>query len=432
MQIQLFKIVSYSLKGNRRYVQNLTATFFSQGITALSLFILTPRLLRFLGEERLNEYWVILNLVVVAAVLDLGQSVGLSHRLIQRKRNYSVLVTSIFFGQAGIWLISIPLLFLIFHYRLVNINGNSFQFALLASLILFQNIVALLFDGVLQSFNKIYVSKWLRAGRTLVEMGLIFWFVKSASVSTLLLITVIINCVYLFLLYYFSVVQFPFYISRGYFNYKVLIGHLKYSSPYLMTILAGLIAFNVQILLLQSILVTYAMAIFLLVFRFFEVIRLALTNFTLILFPSISDMQSKGNWEGVERLFYQVLKRVAIFSALVLTLIYFFGEAAFTLWSGYAGQEVSALFYFSIVYTFLLVLDHVSVVFQYSLNIQAIPAVVSIVQSLISLLLTVCFVKTAGVVGALFASLLSFVCISFIFNPLFLLKRIRQNRVQVS
>jgi O-antigen/teichoic acid export membrane protein len=79
----------------------------------------------------------------------------------------------------------------------------------------------------------------------------------------------------------------------------------------------------------------------------------------------------------------------------------------------------------------LIVLDHVSVVFQYSLNIQRLPALVSIAQSLVSLLLTYFLVKQMGVSGALIASLLSAAFISFIFNPFFLIKTIRKNKARV-
>jgi O-antigen/teichoic acid export membrane protein len=416
------------LKSNARYLQNLSATFISQGITALSLFVLTRRLLEHLGQDRFNEYWIILNLIVVAAVLDLGQSVGLSHRLIQRKRNYSLLISTVFFLQVFIFLLTIPVLYVVFETKLVSIQGDSSLYAVLAAVILFQNIVALLFDGVLQSFNKIYISKWLRAARTFLEMILVLLIVSKASVSYLLLSTIVVNVGYLFFLYYYSRRQTRFTISLQCFNKKVLCGHLNYSKSYLLTILAGLIAFNVQILLLQSLLAPYYMAVFLLVFRFFEVIRLGLTNFTLVLFPSISSLQASGSWCQLEKMFFKVIKRITGFAFVVLLFVYLFGDSLFTYWSGYGGHEVSTLFYFSVIYTLFIVIDHVSVVFQYSLNIQAVPAIVSIFQSLVSLLLTVYFVHSMGMKGAILASLISFLLISFIFNPLYLLKRIRANQ----
>lgn len=416
------------VKINARYIQNLSATFISQGVTALSLFILTRRLIEHLGQDRLNEYWIILNLIVVASVLDLGQSIGLSHRLIQRKRNYSLLISTVLFSQALIFLVTIPVLYLVFETKIVSIVGDSWIYALLASVILFQNIIALLFDGVLQSFNKIYISKWLRAVRTLLEMIFILLILSKASVAYLLLSTIFVNTGYLFFLYYYARKQTQFKISLICVNAKVLWGHLNYSKSYLLTMLAGLIAFNVQILLLQSLLAPYYMAVFLLVFRFFEVIRLALTNFTLILFPSISSLQAKGNWQELERMFFTVLKRISIFASLVFLLVYLFGETLFTYWCGYGGAEISVLFYLSIVYTLFIVIDHVSVVFQSSLNIQAVPAIVSIFQSLVSLLLTVYFVHSMGIKGAILASLISFLLISFIFNPLYLLRRIRANQ----
>ncbi|MFM8806956.1 MAG: hypothetical protein ACKOD1_06285, partial [Sphingomonadales bacterium] len=259
---------------------------------------------------------------------------------------------------------------------------------------------------------------------------LLFLLLQQRSLYLLLAASVLVNTIYLLCLFYFSQRECRYRISFRYFSYKVLGHHMRYSLPYLLTIVAGLIAFNVQVLLLKSLLLPFYMALFLLLFRFFEVIRTGLTNFTLVLFPSISGLQASGSWQQIEDLFFIVLKRVGVLALLVLLLLLVAGEQLFAWWSGYPIEEIKHLFYLFSIYTVLIVLDHVSVVFQYSLNIQRLPALVSIAQSVVSLLLTYFLVVRMGVSGALIASLLSAACISFIYNPVFLVKTIRKNKAR--
>ncbi|MFM7645532.1 MAG: hypothetical protein ACKO41_02350 [Sphingomonadales bacterium] len=427
--MKLIAHLTIAVKDNLRYFQNVTATFCSQAITALSVLFLTPYLLRSLGEENFNQYWVILNLIVVAAASDLGLSVGLSHRLIIRKRNYSLFITTVLGAQLLIFFLALPLLYLVFYVDLLQVSGNAMLLGMLVSVIMLQNMVALLFDGVLQSFNKIYVSKWVRVAKTLAETIVIFFLIQDQrSFISLLVATAAINLLYVGLLVYFSRKTCRFQLSARYFSIRVLRQHLRYSMPYLLTIVAGLIAFNVQILLLKSLLLPFYMALFLLLFRFFEIIRTALTNFTLVLFPSISGLQASGKWVQIEQLFFVVLKRVSLLALVVLLFLMVAGKQLFSWWSGYSLIQEAPLFYLFCFYTVLIVVDHVSVVFQYSLNIQQTPALVSIVQSIVSLLLTIYLVGQMGVAGALWASLISAAGISFIFNPIYLLRAIRKNK----
>ncbi|MFZ9695678.1 MAG: hypothetical protein ACO3AY_07390, partial [Chitinophagaceae bacterium] len=81
--------------------------------------------------------------------------------------------------------------------------------------------------------------------------------------------------------------QVSFKIQWLQFDFSVLQSQLRYSFWYFQSMLATVIAYNIQILLLQHYLTAAQLTIFLLVFRFFEVFRTGLTNFTGVLFPCI-------------------------------------------------------------------------------------------------------------------------------------------------
>ena len=160
--------------------------------------------------------------------------------------------------------------------------------------------------------------------------------------------------------------------------------------------LASVIAYNVQILVLSHYLSVSQMTIFLLVFKFFEVIRTAMTNFTQVLFPAISMLQAEQHWSQLLQTFKKVLLRVIVFSLLVFAGMLLMGNNFFNWWSGYNTVESNTVFKVYALYVFLLVIDHVSVVFLLGLKFNRLPSIVSTVQSFLSLVATVYFIQWAA------------------------------------
>ncbi len=69
-QLAQFSKIKDWFEVNGRYLLNLGSTFFSQGTTAVVLLLLTPVLVKNLGESGFSIYGVLLNLVLVASVFD--------------------------------------------------------------------------------------------------------------------------------------------------------------------------------------------------------------------------------------------------------------------------------------------------------------------------------------------------------------------------
>jgi O-antigen/teichoic acid export membrane protein len=171
------------------------------------------------------------------------------------------------------------------------------------------------------------------------------------------------------------------------------------------------------------------MATFLLIFRFFEVIRIGMTNFTQVLFPSISMRQASGDWNGVYDNFKLVFLRVFALSLLIFPFIFWKGYDVFVWWSDYYNSESLSTFQVYALYVFFLVIDHVAVIFLLALKFNKIPAIVSILQSVLSLFATILFIQKIGLSGAVWASLLLFGLTSLIFNPLYLMHQLRKRQV---
>ena len=415
-----------SLQQHSRYLLNLGSTFGSQAVTALSILILTPLLVQRLGENLYSTYGVLLNLILVGSIFDFGLNTGLIHRLIQEPSRRNHLLNAVFFFYFLIFLLAAPIIYLLFSIGWIIGTEQQWILSVLLAGLIVQNMLASYVDAVFQSINKLYLSKWVRIGRTIIEAVLLFVISAKGSIALLLATSFLVNILFIVVLLRVAAKQVQFTIHWQQFDFSVLRSQLGYSFWYFQSMLATVIAYNIQILLLQHYLTAAQLTVFLLVFRFFEVFRTGLTNFTGVLFPSISAMQAEQNWKGLQQRFRFVFTRVFGLSLLAFVLLLWKGDELFSWWSHYSTEESRSLFQVYAIYVFLLVVDHVSVVFLSSLKYNKAPSILSTIQSAASLVLTGFFIAQWRLPGAVWASLIAFASTSLIFNPLYLLFRLKK------
>lgn len=422
----LFSVGKNWIAANGRYLLNLGSTFASQGVTAVVLLVLTPILVQHLGESNFSTYGVLLNLILVTSVFDFGLNTGLVHRLIQEPQHRNLLLNAVFFFYLIIFFLVFPIIYVLFRTDWVSFQGEHWRVAFILASIVAQNMLAMFFEAIFQSVNKIFLSKWIRVLRTLIEATLLYWVSKQGSVELLLLTSMGVNFLFLVALFVLASRQTSFTIRWHYFKVKTLWSQLHYSFWYFQSMLATVIAYNIQILLLNHFLTSVQMTIFLLVFRFFEVFRTGLTNFTFVLFPSISAMQAQKDWQGIRQQFQRVFGSMFLLSALVFAFMLWVGDDLFSWWSKYDTLESNQVFQVYAFYVFLLVIDHVSVVFLSALKYNRAPSILSTFQSAASLVLTAILLQPFGLQGAVWGSLLAFAFTSLIFNPLYLVYRLKK------
>ena len=188
--------------------------------------------------------------------------------------------------------------------------------------------------------------------------------------------------------------------------------------------LASVLVFNSQIILINYIVGSKAAAKFLVITRFFDIIRIAITNFTQVLTPQIIYIEQSLEWVRLKKLFINILKRIFTLTLIMSILIYYFGLPFFIKWSKLNDSETIKLFQMNILFISLIILDNVSFIFLSSLKLNKNTTIMSVIQGLINLALTYFFVNLFGIIGAIYASLLSLVFTNLFFNPYFLLSNL--------
>jgi O-antigen/teichoic acid export membrane protein len=412
---------------HKRYLINVCATFFSQFSNAITLIILTPLLTKHLGLKEFGVYGVIINIIAFSIILDFGLNIGLVRIFIHKSVKIDYLLNSMFVFFTSLLLVLFP--FYLFFYYYYFHQPTSFSLILIAiytSIIVVQNIYAVYFDALIQAQNKIYISKIFRAIKLIAELLLILIFLKNINLKIILLIIASVNIFYLSSLFIFLKNEINFKINFKYFNLNELTTHFKYSIWYFTSSLATVLVFNTQIVILNYFSGPEMAAKYLVIVRFFDIIRIAATNFTQVLFPKIILAEVENQWEGLKKMYCSILKKISFLILILFLFFLTFGVKIFFYWIGFNDTQMIPLFYLYLIFTCLIIFDNVSVVFLSALKLNKAPTILSIAQGLIGIILSIILLKYFGYIGLLMGFLISFLVTNLIFNPLYFIRSINK------
>ena len=411
----------YYIKNHQIYLLNVGSTFFSQFANAITLIILTPFLIRNLGLNEFGTYGVVINVISFSVVLDFGLNIGLVRTFIHKLPKTNELLSSLFVFFATLLLILFPIYYLFYHNYFTSEFKYTIEIALYTTIIVVQNIFVVYFDALIQSLNKIYISKIIRSGKLLTELLLVILFLQDISLLKILYITSFVNIFYIFSLYIYLKKQINYKIDIFNFDFKILLNHFKYSIWYFVSSVATVLVFNTQIVILNYFNGPEVAAKYLVIVRFFDIVRIAATNFTQVLFPKIIQAEVNYQWVALKKMFYTLLKRISLLVILILLLFWNFGFQLLEFWIGLKDNQIIPLYHLYLIFTCLIILDNVSVVFLSALKFNRLPTILSIVQGILGIILSVIFLKYIGFIGLLIGFFISFVLTNLFFNPAYLL-----------
>ncbi|HCT24156.1 MAG TPA: hypothetical protein DIW54_12855 [Chitinophagaceae bacterium] len=391
---------------HQRYWLNLFSSFFAQGVAALSVLWLTPFLLTVLGEKSFSVYGIlILNLLPFSLIFDLGYNMGLLRRLIHEPEKASSLISGGCFFFLGL----LPITFCVYnglgHFGFIQNASFTVQQSLLLSILVVLQLGALLFDIVLQSVNKIFLGKAIRVVKTIVETLTVYIGATRFGLQGVFMALVFTNLFYLAVLYWFSKRERNFKLHWRYFNWKDLTHHFNYSIWFFLAACSGVLVYNAQTILMGNLLDAQAVSKYVLITRFYEVVRIGMGNFTLILFPTIAILESSNSWKQLFAQFKTVALRIIVLCVIAVILLLTVGKYLFVAWSGMEDQEILLTY---ISYTFLillLIIEHVPVVFLTALKMNRYPTIVSMIQGVLGLLLSYWLIPVYGILGVVIASI---------------------------
>lgn len=409
----------------KRYLSNLGASFLSQAVTAVSILLLTPVLLQSLGEQMFGIYGILLNIIALSVVFDFGLNIGLLRKLIHEKEKSIHVVNSVFFFFVLLSIIAVPLFYILFRFDVLKSDGQYLITGIFTALIVGQNMLAVFFDVMIQSADKIFVGKIIRVAKTVLEFFVLYMLSRLGSIKWILAGSAMINLVYLLVLARYARKEVSYQLSVSYFRWNILADHLRYSFWYFQATISSVLVYNAQIIMIGSLVAPASVSRYFMVMRFFEVIRTGIGNFTLILFPSLSMMQAAAEWHRLRQMFLRVLLRVVVLVILMGLAILTIGEQLFIYWSKYNDQATLQLFRWYTLLIALLLIEHVPFTFLSAFKFNKLPAVVGTVQGIAGLILTWFLVPAYGIAGAVIGSVIALLGTNFLFNPVYLFSKMK-------
>ena len=407
----IFKKFADYFSSDKLYLANITSTFFSQGVTAITLLLATPFLYKGLGSATFGIYSVLINLVVLFSILDFGANLGIIRKIIHLSSELNKLIPTLFYFYISLCILLMPVIYLYLTYS-IQWSENNILYACIIAALIICNIISILFDSVLQSLHVIYLSKIIRSVKTITEFLGLLYFIKLGDISYLFAVSLFVNLLYVSL-------------SFNNFSINELKSHLTYSIWYFIAALAAALIYNIQILFFNQFTNTLLVAHFFIVTKFYEIIRISASNFSQVLYPKIIQMELTENWQGIKKMYYASTTKALFLALIIAILILFFGDAIFIKWSKLSDPNTLQLFHFYLFFILLVIIDNVSVVYLAALKFNTWPTIVSFLQGILSVVFSYFLINKYGLIGAFYASITSFIITNMLFNPLYLLQRIK-------
>ena len=369
---------------------------------------------------------MIVNIIGIFSICDFGLGTSLVRDLISQKHRADVLVSNVVVLMIGIFLVLLPFAIAV-NFYLSDSGGNVIlQCILLILFIVFFNVLGLIFDSILQSGNDFFTGRLLKSGKNILELVLLVWIAGYESIPWILVAVALINLSYLFLLFLRAKRQVRFCIRFRHFDFQVLKVQFRNSFWYFVSSIFYTVIFNTQVLLVGYVLGPVSVSKYILVSRFFDVVRLGSTNFVAVLFPRIAAMQASNDWLGIRQLFLVVWKRIALFSLLLGIALYFWGADFFVLWSGTSDQETLTFYKIFLIFIVLVIADNPPSVFLSALKYNKQSTQLAIFQGLMSLVLGYFLIKEFGILGIAISCIVSLCLTNLFFNPYWTLRKIEK------
>ena len=255
---------------------------------------------------------------------------------------------------------------------------------------------------------------------------MILIFLKNINLKIILYIIASVNIFYLSALFIYLKNEINFKINLRHSDFNELKTHFKYSIWYFISSLATVLVFNTQIVILNYFSGPEIAAKYLVIVRFFDIIRIAATNFTQVLFPKIIIAEVQNQWAALKSLYYSILKKISFLIIILFIFFLTFGVPIFFYWIGFHDSQMIPLFHLYLIFTCLIIFDNVSVVFLSALKLNKTPTILSIVQGILGIILSIILLKYFGYTGLLIGFLISFLATNLIFNPLYFIRSINK------
>jgi O-antigen/teichoic acid export membrane protein len=397
-------------------------------------FFLTSYVIGHLGKTGFGIWTLTNTLLIYYTVLDLGITFALT-RYVARdvgKKDYqgvnlTVNTTLVFFSITGLiifitsfWIAN-PLIDF-FNVELESQEDFGFLIFILGmstSLLLIGNFFGL----IIKAHEQFLIANFVNIVITLFRTALVVIFLnmdlglKGLGYANIASAALNLILYYILCLKLFPYLKFSFFGAR-FETFKVL---MKFGAATMVVEFAGILRFDLDNFVIGKWLNLEAVGVFAvagLLMRYYVTFlgSATITTFT----PRFAYLEGKGDYDGLKKLYLKSLSIGAFLSFGIATPIMIYGEQFIVLWAGKDFLEALPVLWLMTASFALAMAQSSSVAMMYALHKQQMFAIVSLVEGIVNVSLSIYLVPKYGILGVALGTAIPMIFVKLILQPLYL------------
>jgi O-antigen/teichoic acid export membrane protein len=398
------------LSRNQRFIYELGSSYALLGLNMVTMFVLTPALVRNLGKESYGIWLVLFGITNFFNLSSFGFGQTFIIELIKKQdklKEVNKLVNTFLFSMFLFGLGTFPIFLLIQFFLLGPIIKISSELLPEASksfwliyLVFFLNFISQLPFNILFARHKLSLRNGLEMFRIAsVFLASIYVLKTGGGLLQLSSVTLLSTIVYTIALFVVSKYQMVYDLHYSHFSNKQFRRFLKPSFHFFLMGLAQQIivhSYSILVSSLQnaSLVVMYSVAL-----RIPDTSMRLIFKFSDVKVPKITSLYHQRDWVGLWLLHNRLLWLTLGLAAIGALGLVFFGPWIIDLWMG---KDFGLNYFLLVVFTinmFALCVIHIPSVFLQSMGIHERSSIISMIGAPISIVAAWYFSKLYGLEG---------------------------------
>lgn len=397
---------------------NAISNWLALGVNVILSFVLTPILISKLGDENFGIWALVSSIIGMYGLMDLGIDSAIlryvsfysgkeDKKSVDQVLNTS-LITYIIIGSVILLLTFLSLDFLARFFNVSNNNINNFKY----TLIFIGSSIAVTFPtNVFRTSllsHEFYVinniiritSEVLRVSTILVVLNIGYGIKEVASIT--LFISILNFLVYIIICTLTSTIHLNLFL----FSSKMLKKILLFGFPAMVTILAHLLRVQMDSIVIAKWMDFSSVTLYNISVKLTMFLTQFIMAISAVLDPRFGSLFGKKNYEEIKKIFYESSVIITFLTFSVGFSLLIFGKSLLNLWVGPAYLESYVILVILTIGQMLTCIQMPLISLLFALNNHRIVALISIIEGILNLSLSILFVQYFGVKGVALGTLI--------------------------
>jgi O-antigen/teichoic acid export membrane protein len=421
----------------RRIIQNVSSSWFSLGITVVVGILLSPYILHRLGDAAFGIWVLIFSITDYYGLFDLGIRSSVVRYVSKFAATddhgeLSKLINTSLFTYSCIGAASLLLTVVLAHYvdSLFHIPPEFYSTARVLLLIVGTS-VALGFPlgivgGVLEGLQRFYVVSWTNVASTVLRAVLIVYALRhGGGLLTVASITVVLPLLTGIVRAIITVRICPISFGWRYIDRSTFREIANYGGVTFMIIVAGRLKFKTDEIVIGSMLSAAAITYFNVGARIVDYAGEVVTSLAQNFLPMASESEAVGDIGLLRRVFVAGNRFCAFTIFPITAVLLILGKSVIEVWVGKRYVETSyPVLVIMIIASTLMWAQGASGRVLFGISKHGTWAIVTLVEGICNLILSIILVRPYGIVGDAFGTAIPLTCSMVFFMPAHLCKRL--------